>query len=102
MTHYGAFAQNIVPELGEPPAGLDFSSLFYLDLFRCLHRRDVRYLLAGGFEAAMSQALVQEVETVPICIASLDDMITLKQNTGRRQDQDDVEHLLRIKGSNRE
>jgi hypothetical protein len=159
--------------------------MFYLDLFRCLHRRDVRYLLAGGlamnlhgvprmtmdvdlvvaldddnleafiqcardlylkpqapvpleslldadlrrswiedkhliafalagtpgtptvdvllkhpldFDEALRRALVQEVENIPIRIASLDDMIALKQNTGRRQDQDDIDHLRRIKG----
>jgi len=49
-------------------------------------------------DAAMERALVQTVEGVPIRIASMDDMIALKQNTGRRQDADDVEHLLRIKG----
>jgi len=49
-------------------------------------------------DAAMERALVQTVEGVPIRIASVGDMIALKQNTGRRQDADDVEHLLRIKG----
>jgi hypothetical protein len=159
--------------------------MFYLDLFGCLHRHNVRYLLAGGlamnlhgvprttmdvdlvlaldehnvgvfiecarelalkpqapvpleslqdpdarrswieqkhliafalagapgtptvdvllkhvldFDRAFSEALVQEVENVPIRIASLEDMIRLKQDTGRRQDEDDVAHLLRIKG----
>ena len=159
--------------------------MFYLDLFRCLHAHNVRYLLAGGvamnlhgvprmtmdvdlvlalddanidaflecarelslkpqapvpleslkdaqqrrswieekhliafalsgdpgtptidvllkhsldLDAAIGRALVQTVEKVPIRIASLDDMIALKQHTGRRQDIDDVEHLLRLKG----
>lgn len=159
--------------------------MFYLDLFRCLHAHNVRYLLAGGLamnlhgvprmtmdvdlvlaldeanvaafidcarelslkpqapvpleslkdaeqrrswieekrliafalagdpgtptvdvllkhsldlEAALERALVLTVETVPVRIASLDDMIALKQHTGRRQDIDDVEHLLRLKG----
>jgi hypothetical protein len=159
--------------------------MFYLDLFRCLHRRNVRYLLAGGlamnfhgvprttmdvdlvialdegnldafiecardlglkpqapvpleslrdatarrswieqkhliafalagspgtptvdvllehrldFDRAFEDALVQQVEGISIRVASLGDMITLKENTGRRQDQDDVAHLLRIRG----
>ena len=159
--------------------------MFYLDLFRCLHTRDVRYLLAGGlamnlhgvprmtmdidlvialddanvdaflecarelelkpqapilleslkdadqrhswieekhliafalvgapgiptvdillkhqldFDAAVERAVVQNIDDVPVRIASVDDMITLKQNTGRRQDSDDVEHLLRLRG----
>src|SRR5690349_15284270 len=161
--------------------------MFYIDLFRCLHTRNVRYLLAGGlamnlhgvprmtmdvdlllalddanidgfllcarelalkpqapvpleslkdphqrsswieekrliafglasgqpglptvdillkhdldFAAALTRALVQTVNGVPINIASVEDMIALKQHTGRRQDQDDVEHLLRLKGA---
>jgi hypothetical protein len=50
-----------------------------------------------NFAAALKRALVQSVDGVPIHIASVDDMIRLKQDTGRRQDQDDVEHLLRLK-----
>jgi predicted nucleotidyltransferase len=38
------------------------------------------------------------VSGVPICIASIEDMITLKEGTGRKQDHDDIEHLRRIKG----
>ena len=159
--------------------------MFYLELFRCLHARNVRYLLAGGvamnlhgvprmtmdvdlvialddanvdaflqcardlalkpqapvlleslkdadqrrswieekhliafalvgapgmptvdillqhsldFDAALKRAVVQDIDHVPVHIASVDDMIALKQNTGRRQDSDDVEHLLRLRG----
>lgn len=126
--------------------------MFYLDLFRCLHARNVRYVLAGGlamnlhgvprmtmdvdlvialddanvdaflqcardlalkpdnptvdillkhsldFDAALKRAVAQNVDDVPIRIASVDDMIALKQNTGRRQDSDDLEHLLRLRG----
>lgn len=159
--------------------------MFYLDLFRCLHERGVRYLLAGGLamnlhgvprmtmdidlvlalddanvdaflrcardlalkpqapvaldslkdpgqrrtwieekrliafglsgapgtptvdiilkhsldlNAAFERAVIQMVDDAPVRIASIDDMIALKQDTGRRQDADDVEHLLRLKG----
>ena len=159
--------------------------MFYLDLFRCLHAHNVRYLLAGGlamnlhgvprmtmdvdlllafddanidgflscarelalrpqapvpleslkdpdqrrswieekhliafglangqpgvptvdillkhelnFAAALERALVQTVEGVPINIASVEDMIALKKDTGRRQDHHDIEHLLRLR-----
>ena len=50
------------------------------------------------FSAAFDRAVLQTVDTVPVRIASIEDMIALKQNTGRRQDADDVEHLLRLKG----
>lgn len=158
--------------------------MFYLELFRCLHAHDVRYLLAGGLamnlhgvprmtmdidlvlalddanvdaflacarelgltpqapvpleslkdadqraswiahkhliafalagkpgtptvdvllkhpldlDAAIGRAVVQAVADVPVRVASVDDMIALKQNTGRRQDEDDVDHLLRLR-----
>jgi hypothetical protein len=50
------------------------------------------------FAAAMERAVLQMVDDAPVRIASIDDTIALKQNTGRRQDADDVEHLLRLKG----
>ena len=59
---------------------------------------DVLLEHAIDFDAALKRATVQSVEDVPIHLASIDDMIALKQNTGRRQDADDVAHLLRIKG----
>jgi hypothetical protein len=158
--------------------------VFYLELFRCLHQRNVRYLLAGGLamnlhgvprmtmdvdlvlalddgnvdaflqcardlalqpqapvpleslrdpeqrkswiddkhliafaltgqvgvptvdvllkhsldlDTALGRGIVQTVEGVPVRVAAIEDMITLKQNTGRRQDQDDVEHLVRLR-----
>lgn len=160
--------------------------MFYLDLFRCLHARNVRYLLAGGlamnlhgvprmtmdvdllialddanvdgfircardlglspqapvaleslrdpaqrqawmeqkrlvafalsasdaaaptvdivlkhdldFDDALKRAIRRDLDDVPVMVASVDDMIALKQNTGRRQDRDDVEHLRRLQG----
>jgi hypothetical protein len=44
-------------------------------------------------------ALVQDVQNVPVTIASIDDMIVLKRDTGRRHDEDDVEHLLHTRRS---
>jgi hypothetical protein len=51
------------------------------------------------FDAASARAVLRDVQGVPVSVASIEDMIILKQNTGRRQDKDDVEHLLRIKGA---
>ena len=48
-------------------------------------------------DEALATSLVQSIGDVTIRLASIDDMIVLKQNTGRRQDQDDIEHLQRIK-----
>ena len=48
-------------------------------------------------DAAIARAVVQTAANVPVYIASVDDMIALKQNTGRRQDEDDVDHLLRLR-----
>lgn len=160
--------------------------MFYVDLFRCLHERKVRYLLAGGLamnlhgvprmtmdvdlllalddrnidgfiqcardlglkpqapvpleslkdanqrqawieqkrlvafalsgadaaaptvdvilrhdldlEAALKRAILRDIGDVAVNVACIEDMIALKQNTGRRQDRDDVEHLKRLQG----
>jgi hypothetical protein len=47
--------------------------------------------------ASIARATVQRIDDLPVRLASIEDMIVLKQNTGRRQDEDDVEHLLRLK-----
>jgi predicted nucleotidyltransferase len=49
-------------------------------------------------DAAMARALLQNVQGIAVRLASVDDMLALKRNTGRRQDEDDVAHLLRIRG----
>ncbi|MGZ5119750.1 MAG: hypothetical protein ACXWMZ_19140 [Vulcanimicrobiaceae bacterium] len=46
--------------------------------------------------AAIGRPAVQLVDDAPVRLASVEDMIALKQNTGRRHDEDDVEHLLRL------
>lgn len=164
--------------------------MFYLDLFRCLHERGVRYLLVGGLamnlhgvprmtmdvdlilamddanldaflacarslalkpqapvpiealkdpaqrrewietrnliafalnapgpagttvdilvrhaldiETALVAASTRDVDGVPVRLCAIEDMITLKEGTGRRQDAADIEHLRRIRamGSN--
>ena len=164
--------------------------MFYLDLFRCLHERDVRYLLVGGLamnlhgvprmtmdvdlilamddanldaflgcarmlglkpqapvpiEAlkdpaerqqwidrrnliafalsapgpagttvdillrhtldmgkAMAAASTREVDGVPVHVCAIEDMIRLKEGTGRKQDAADIEHLRRIRGMSRD
>jgi hypothetical protein len=47
---------------------------------------------------AFKRAAVRNLDGLPITLASIDDMITLKQGTGRLQDQSDIEHLERIRG----
>jgi hypothetical protein len=49
------------------------------------------------FNAAFGRRERRRVGEMEINVASIDDMIALKQGTGRRQDRDDVEHLRRLK-----
>ncbi|MBI2312870.1 MAG: hypothetical protein HYU77_10250 [Betaproteobacteria bacterium] len=58
--------------------------MFYLDLFRALERHRVRYLLVGGLAMNLHG------------VAAVEDLVKLKQDTGRSQDQDDVDLLKRI------
>ena len=48
-------------------------------------------------DAALGRAAVRQVGDVPVTLCAIDDLIALKQGTGRRQDESDVEHLRRIR-----
>lgn len=49
-------------------------------------------------EAAMQRAVVRDLSGIPVPLAGIEDMITLKRDTGRAQDQSDIEHLERLRG----
>jgi hypothetical protein len=67
----------------------DAASMFYLDLFRCLHERHVRYLLAGG--------LAMNLHGVARMTMDIDLVIALDE-ASMRSSCADIAHLLRIKG----
>nr|MDP2190755.1 hypothetical protein [Rhodoferax sp.] len=46
-----------------------------------------------------ARAVVFDVSGVPVAVASIDDLVSLKQAVGRPIDLSDIEHLQRIKGS---
>jgi hypothetical protein len=48
------------------------------------------------FDAAFGRRECRRVGDLKISVACIDEMIALKQDTGRRQDRDDVEHLRRL------
>lgn len=50
-------------------------------------------------EAAFTRGIVRDLNGIPLMLASIDDMITMKQGTGRDQDQSDIEHLERIRAA---
>ena len=47
-------------------------------------------------EAALARVVWREVQGVRIPLVSIEDLIRLKENTGRAQDQADIEHLQRV------
>jgi hypothetical protein len=47
-------------------------------------------------EAALKRAVRREVSKVNISLICIEDLIRLKEQTGRAQDQSDVEHLRRL------
>lgn len=57
-------------------------------------------LLAPALDlgAAMQRAESRDLNGIPVRLASIEDLITLKRNTGRAQDQSDIEHLERLRG----
>ncbi len=49
-------------------------------------------------EQALARAVERDVDGLSIKLAAVDDMIALKQGTGRLQDISDIEHLERLRG----
>ena len=49
-------------------------------------------------EAAFTRAITRDVDGTPLHVAAIEDMIRLKENTGRQQDRSDIEHLERLHG----
>ena len=50
-----------------------------------------------NLEAALQRAEARLLKNIRISLASIDDLIRLKSETGRAQDQADIEHLQRLK-----
>ena len=61
---------------------------------------DVLIDLVLDFEEALGRVEWREVQGLRIPLASAEDLIRLKENTGRPQDQADIEHLRRIAKKN--
>ncbi len=51
------------------------------------------------FEAAWSRCTRLMAGAVPVCVASVDDLITMKRASGRKQDLCDIELLQRVIGN---
>lgn len=49
-------------------------------------------------QAAFSRAVIRDLSGIALSVASIEDMIRLKEGTGRVQDESDIEHLERIRG----
>jgi hypothetical protein len=52
---------------------------------------------AFDMDVAFARALSRDVQGVRVVLAAIDDLILLKEHTGRAQDQADVEHLRPIR-----
>ena len=57
---------------------------------------DVLIDLKLDFDEAIKRAVLRDVQGVRIAVASVTDLIRLKEATGRPQDAADVEHLRRL------
>lgn len=59
---------------------------------------DVLIAPAINLQQAFVRAEQRDLGGIPLLLAGIEDMITLKQGTGRQQDQSDIEHLERLRG----
>lgn len=60
---------------------------------------DVLLFPPVDFSALREHAITLQAGTVPVVVASIDDLIALKQAVGRPIDLADIEHLMRLKGA---
>lgn len=58
---------------------------------------DILIAPAIDFAAAFSRRIVKQVGALPVCIASVDDLLDLKRRAGRKQDLADIEALRRLR-----
>lgn len=49
-------------------------------------------------EAALARAVTRDLGDIPVSVAAIEDMITLKKAAGRQQDQADLVHLEQLRG----
>ncbi|MEW6415417.1 MAG: nucleotidyl transferase AbiEii/AbiGii toxin family protein [Pseudomonadota bacterium] len=60
---------------------------------------DVLLFPPVDFSALREHAITLQARAVPVVVASIDDLIALKQAVGRPIDLADIEHLMRLKGA---
>ncbi|MDD3518748.1 MAG: hypothetical protein PHQ14_10395 [Chromatiales bacterium] len=48
-------------------------------------------------DAALARSERRDLDGVPVWLAAAEDMVRLKEGTGRRQDADDIAHLRRLR-----
>lgn len=48
-------------------------------------------------QAAFARAVTRDMGGISLCVAAIEDMIQLKEGTGRAQDESDIEHLKRVR-----
>jgi len=58
---------------------------------------DVLIAPAIDFAAAFSRKVMKQVGALPVCLASIDDLMDLKRQAGRKQDLADIEALQRLR-----
>lgn len=58
---------------------------------------DILISPAIDFAAAFSRKVVKQIGALPVCLASLDDLLELKRQAGRKQDLADIEALQRLR-----
>ncbi len=82
----------------------------YLNIFKKLNEKKIRYILAGGIAVNLHGIprmtydidLIVDLEdrnlqNITIPTVSIDDLIKMKQKSGREQDKADIKYLKRLK-----
>lgn len=70
--------------------------MYYFEILERLYKSRVRYLVVGGLSVNL-YGVPRVTQDIDIYLASVDDIIKMKEFSGRSQDLSDIEMLKKVR-----